>query len=65
MIHKVNNGFVVGVVKKKEATRLFSTGEACQELYVAKDLKQVLEVVKKIGPQLVQVDDVSVEEDDE
>ena len=65
MIHKVNNGFMIGVVRKKEAGRLFNSGDSCKELYIAQTETDVTKQIAKILPELVMIDDVEEVEDDD
>lgn len=65
MIHKINNGYIIGVVKKEESKRLFNSDEYCKELYIAKDLNEIIDRLKLIVPQLVMMDNISIDNEGE
>ena len=65
MIHRVNNGYLVGVAKEEEAKSLFGTNTTVKEIYACKNNVEVVEIIEKLLPELKMMDKFVVEEGDE
>jgi len=65
MINRVNNGYLIGVVKKEEG-RLFSSSDVCKEVYLAENWERIQEILERLIPKLAKLDnsELNVNDDD-
>lgn len=65
MIQRVENGYVIGVVKDNERSGFMNTNVSMKELYICKDIKEIVEKIERIVPFLKKMDGMDNIEDDD
>ena len=65
MVHKVENGYLIGVANKSDTRKVFGTSITVKEIYACTNKEDVLKQIEILLPELVKVNDMEVEDEED